>query len=155
MASFARGHERSGAFPALLSHSFCSLDSAPSLPRPSTALDTHAVSGLPLSSTMPNCSAFSVPVGNWPTITPSVSSLWTCEGGRQIQDQSVDLTVRQRGLGVVVVVEHRDARVERLGGGVAGGADLGAELEALEAVERRHLAAGDDFTVTTAWVTSK
>jgi polar amino acid transport system substrate-binding protein len=30
-------------------------------------LDTHAVRGLPLSSTMPNCSAFSEPAGSWPT----------------------------------------------------------------------------------------
>jgi hypothetical protein len=61
------------------------------------------------------------------------------EGCRQIQHQRIDLTVRQRSLGVVVVVEHRDGWIERFGGGVAGRADLGAELQALEPVEGFHL----------------
>src|SRR6185312_7617758 len=85
-----RGHERTGALPAPVSHSFCSLASSPSLPSSSTALDTHAVSGLPLSSTMPNCSAFSVPAGSWPTMIPSVSSLCTSKAvGRSSTNASI------------------------------------------------------------------
>src|SRR6476620_4464328 len=85
-----RGHERTGALPAPASHTFCSLNRSPLLPRSSTALDTHAVSGLPLSSTMPNCSAFSVPAGNWPTMIPSVSSLCTSKAvGRSSANASI------------------------------------------------------------------
>ncbi len=42
----------------------------PSARSASTALVTHAVSGLPLVRTAPNCSGCAPAEGSWPTMTP-------------------------------------------------------------------------------------
>ena len=118
---------------------------------------THGVSGLSLSRTTLR-SALPSPLSNWPTATAlGTWTLVTKYAVGRSTTSAVDLAVAERLHREVVGVEHLrvlgrldhvDDRV------VAGGPDLGAEHEVLEAGDRGHGREGLSFRATTDWVTS-